>query len=189
MEVNKFEEQVQEFGLEYLTFGGPRMNTVEDEDCKSCPKVKRMFTKSTKVHAPHLCGHKSCGNSVCEDCVVCHVHSYYKCPECNVDTYWKECIFGEKKLYNLAVENPWKFIDYFANFNMYPWLDEEVLVSCNRCFQKVLFEETKKRSMVRATTSVLSINNKRTFNLSEETEKFVTRVRTSLSTEKKSSKK
>jgi hypothetical protein len=41
MEVNKF-EQFQEFGLEYLTFGGPCMNTVKDE-----PKVKWMFTKST----------------------------------------------------------------------------------------------------------------------------------------------
>jgi hypothetical protein len=50
MEVNKFEEQVQEFGLEYLTFGGPHINTVKDEDCKSCPKVKRMFTKGTKVN-------------------------------------------------------------------------------------------------------------------------------------------
>jgi hypothetical protein len=103
------------FDLQYITFGvTPHVNQ-EEEVCECCPKLKRRFTKKTKIHAPYFCGNQNCGNSVCEDCVVCYSHSYYKCelPGCEEDTYWNECIFGDEVLvsYNSCFEN---FLKDFA---------------------------------------------------------------------------
>jgi hypothetical protein len=177
MEITNFEEEVQAFDLKYMTFGVPRKNEGEKE-CECCPNLKRRFTKGTKIHGPYFCSHKDCEISVCGDCVVCYHHSYYKCPGCDQNTYWKECIFRDIELYNLASEREWKFVQHFPDFDIYPWFDE-VLVSCNRCFQKVLFDEAVERSNQNTETSG-SKERKRKVSLSKETEKHVKHVKTSI---------
>jgi hypothetical protein len=42
----------------------------------------------------------------------------------------------------------WKFSKDFPNFHEYPWLGDEVLVSCNSCFENILKDFAIKKSKV-----------------------------------------
>jgi hypothetical protein len=179
---NIYQEELTYFELQYLDFGAPKVTPSSEEVCSCCPSMNRRF----KVHAPYYCQVKDCQKLVCEKCVLCDDHSHYSCPRCFNDTFWKDCIFGDKELYNPWSGRNWKFGNYFPVLNEYPWFKEEVLVACHPCFEKVLLKVGERVSYqsfleeISPPSSSLTISDdkKRKRNLSEETNKHVTRIET-----------
>jgi hypothetical protein len=183
--INIYQKELQYFELQYLEFDSPRRNFSLEKVCSCCSNMKRRF----KVQAPYYCRVKNCQKSVCGKCVLCDDHSHYSCPRCSNDTFWKDCIFGDKELYNPWSGRNWKFGNYFPVLNVYPWFEDEVFVACHPCFEKVLLKVGERVSHQTFLESLPPVSNKsndkkRKRNLSEETNKHLTRIETCFRTDR-----